>query len=77
MGFRKRVVTEVRSRESSMIRIRVQIFSMGKVLKIFADERKGGFEIGDFIKFDKRGNYEVYKGIEGLSCVVRNKEFNN
>jgi hypothetical protein len=74
MGFRKSIRREIQESLSRCIKIRVQIFSMGKILKIFADEQKGGYQIGDFIKFDKRGNYDKYKGNEGLSCLIHHKK---
>jgi hypothetical protein len=72
VGFRKVNSTSEIIR-SSLERIRVQIFCVRTRLKVFADEEKAGYKIGEMIRVDARKNLDKYKSPEGLVTQVRIK----
>jgi hypothetical protein len=72
VGFHKRI-NVIKERVEKRIEIRVQVRCIRTRLMVYADEKKAGFEIGDFIRRDNRGNLERYKGLNGYSTLVLSK----
>jgi hypothetical protein len=70
MGFHKE--KKGKSIDYGLVRLKVKIRCVRAKIKIYSDESKNGYGIGDYIRSDKRGNLEAYKNIlnEGYTTLV-------
>jgi hypothetical protein len=70
-GFKKK---NFESNDGGLVRIRVQVRCIRARLMVYADEEKAGLKIGDFIRRDKRMNFDRYKSSDGLTTLIFKKE---